>query len=100
MGQVSPKSPTPNSPLGTEHLSPQGGEESPKVMVHSKALKGTYYGLKLVSPITYSLRLRLRSYLLWVKIINTYNVLAPASPALVAGLWNAYSLAILTMERL
>ena len=33
----------------------------------------------------------------WVKIIIAYNVLAPASPALVGGLWNAHSLA---MERL
>ena len=61
MGQVSPKKPSPNSPLGRELIPPGGGGVSQG--------DGT-----LKSP---------KGYLLWVKISITYNVLAPASPALV-----------------
>ena len=60
MGQVSPKNLAPNSPLGRE-LTPRGGGISQG--------DGT-----LKSP---------KGYVLWVKFSITFNVLAPASPALV-----------------
>ena len=80
-GLVSPKKPTPNSPLGRELKSPKGYLSWVKISI-------TYNVLAPASPALVAV---------WVKIIIAYNVLAPASPALVGGLWNAHSLA---MERL
>ena len=95
MGQVSPKNPPPNSPLGRE-LPPRGGGvsqgdgtlKSPKGYLSWVKISITYNVLAPASPALVAV---------WVKIIIAYNVLAPASPALVGGLWNAHSLA---MERL
>ena len=72
MGQVSPKNPTPNSPLGREL-------ESAVVLYMMTLIPPGGGGVSqgdgtLKSP---------KGYLLWVKISITYNVLAPASPALV-----------------
>ena len=67
MGQVSPKNLAPNSPLGRE-LSPWERTYPPGGGGVSQG-DGT-----LKSP---------KGYLLWVEMSITYNVLAPASPALV-----------------